>query len=76
MALYSFCQYSIHNIEFVHGFYAISIVYQSMFMFIMSCVASMVRPDVWGWIMVRCAFGLALVLCLAIRRVGDLGAIE
>ena len=48
MALYSFCQYSIHNIEFVHGCYAISIDYQSMFMFIMSCVMSMVRPDVWG----------------------------
>ena len=48
MALYSFCQYSIHNIEFVHGCYAILIVYQSMFMFIMSCVMSMVRPDVQG----------------------------
>ena len=48
MALYSFCQYSIHNIEFVHGCYAILIVYQSMLMFIMSCVTSMVRPDVWG----------------------------
>ena len=45
MALYSFCQYPIHNIEFVHGCYAILIVYQSMLMFIMSCVTSMVRPD-------------------------------
>jgi hypothetical protein len=45
MALYSFCQYSIHNIELDHGCYAISIVYQSMLMFIMSCVTSMVRPD-------------------------------
>ena len=48
MALYSFCQYSIHNIEFFHGCYAILIVYQSMFMFIMSRVTSMVRLDVWG----------------------------
>ena len=48
MALYSFCQYSIHNIEFVHGCYAILIVHQSMLMFIMSCVMSMVRPDDQG----------------------------
>ena len=48
MDLYSFCQYSINNIEFVHGCYAILIVYQSMLMFIMSCVTNMVRPDVWG----------------------------
>ena len=45
MALYSFCQYSIHNIEFVHGCYAILIVYQSMLPFIMSCVMNMVRPN-------------------------------
>ena len=45
MALYSFCQYSIHNIELDHGCYAISIVYQSMLIFIMSCVTNMVRPD-------------------------------
>jgi len=48
MALYSFCQYSIHNLEFVHGCYAILIGYQFMLMFIMSCVMSMVRPDVQG----------------------------
>ena len=48
MALYSFCQYSIHNLEFVHGCYAILIVYPSMLMFIISCVTSMVRPDVQG----------------------------
>ena len=48
MSLYSFYQYSIHNIELDHGCYAISIVYQSMLMFIMSCVTSMVRPDVRG----------------------------
>ena len=48
MALYSFCQYSIHNIELDHGFFNILIVYQSMLWFIMSCVMSMVRPDVWG----------------------------
>ena len=48
MALYSFYQYSIHNIEFDHGCYAILIVYQSMFMFIMSCVMSMIKPDVRG----------------------------
>ena len=45
MALYSICQYSIHNIELDHSCYAISIVYQSMLLFIMSCVTSMVRPD-------------------------------
>ena len=43
--MYSFCQYSIHNIELVHGSYAISIVYQSMLLFIISCVTNMVRPD-------------------------------
>ena len=48
MSLYSFYQYSIHNIELDHGCYAISIVYQSMLMFIMSCVMSMVRPDDQG----------------------------
>ena len=48
MALYSFCQYSIHNIEFDHGCCAISIVYQSMLVFIMSCVTSMVRLGVQG----------------------------
>ena len=48
MALYPFCQYSIHNIEFDHGCYAILIVYQSMLMFIMSCVMRMVRLDVRG----------------------------
>ena len=48
MALYSFCQYSIHNIEFDHGCYAVLIVYQSVLMFIMSCVTSMVSPDVQG----------------------------
>ena len=45
MALYSFCQYSIHNIEFVHGFYAISIVYQSMLSLFMSYATVLVRPD-------------------------------
>ena len=45
MALYSFCQYSINNILLDHGCYAILIVYQSMLMFIMSCVTNMVRLD-------------------------------
>ena len=45
MALYSICQYSIHNIALDHGFFNILIVYQSMLWFIMSCVMSMVRPD-------------------------------
>ena len=45
MALYSICRYSIHNIELDHGCYAILIVYQSMLLFIISCVTSMVRPD-------------------------------
>ena len=45
MALYSFCQYSIHNIVLDHDCFTISIVYQSMLLFIMSCVTSMVRLD-------------------------------
>ena len=45
MALYSICQYSIHNIELDHSCFTISIVYQSMLLFIMTCVTSMVRPD-------------------------------
>ena len=45
MALYSICQYSIHNIELDHSCFTISIVYQSMLLFIISCVTSMVRPD-------------------------------
>ena len=45
MALYSICQYSIHNIELDHGCFTVLIVYQSMLLFIMSCVTSMVRPD-------------------------------
>jgi hypothetical protein len=45
MALYSICQYSIHNLELDHGCFTILIVYQSMLLFIMNCVMSMVRPD-------------------------------
>ena len=45
MALYSFCQYSIHNIEFVHGCYAILIVYQSMLSSFISYATVLVRPD-------------------------------
>src|SRR6185437_9990553 len=45
MALYSICQYSIHNIELDHGCFTILIVYQSLLLFIMSCGMSMVRPD-------------------------------
>ena len=45
MDLYSICQYSIHNIELDHGCFTISMVYQSMLLFIMSCVTNMVRPD-------------------------------
>ena len=48
MALYSFCQYSIHNIELDHSCYAVLIVYQSILLFIMSCVMNMVRPDDLG----------------------------
>ena len=48
MALYSIYQYSMHNIELDHGCYAILVVYQSIFIFIMCCVTSMVRPDIWG----------------------------
>ena len=45
MASYCIYQYSIHNIELDHGCFTISIVYQSMLMFIISCGTSMVRPD-------------------------------
>ena len=48
MALYSICQHSIHNIEFCHGCYAISIVYQSMLWLFMSYAKDMVRPDDLG----------------------------
>jgi hypothetical protein len=45
MVLYSFCWYSILNIEFILGCYAISIVYQSMLSLFMSFAKYMVRPD-------------------------------
>jgi hypothetical protein len=45
MALYSFCQYSIHNKELDHGCYVILIVYQSMLLIIMICVMNIIRPD-------------------------------
>ena len=48
MALYSFCQYSIHNIEFVHGCYAILIVYQSILRSFISYATVLVRPDDLG----------------------------
>ena len=76
MALYYFCQQSIHNKKFSHGCYAISIVYQSMLMFIMSCVMNMVTQMIQVQISVHCAFGLALLFYLSIRRVGDPGMLE
>ena len=45
MALYSTCQYSIHNIELCHGCLTISIVYQSMLSLFMSYASDMVRLD-------------------------------
>ena len=45
MTLYSFCQYSIRNIELDHSCYAISIVYQSMLWLFMSYAKDLVRPD-------------------------------
>ena len=48
MTLYSFCTYSIHNIEFIHGCYTILIVSQSMLSFIMSYAKYMVRPNDQG----------------------------
>ena len=45
MALYSNYQLSIHNIELCHGFYTISIVYQSIFWLFMCYAKDMVRPD-------------------------------
>ena len=45
MALYSFCQYSIHNIELDHGCFTILIVYKSMLSSFISCATDLVRPD-------------------------------
>ena len=45
MALYPTCQHSICNIEFIHGCYTISVVYQSMHCLFMSCVKYMVKTD-------------------------------
>ena len=45
MALYSFCQTSIHNIEICHGCFTIFIVYQSMLSSFMSYAKVLVRPD-------------------------------
>ena len=73
MALYSFCQYSIHNIEFDHGCYAILIVCQSMLMFIMSCVMSMVRPDDPGMDIGSLCFRACPSILLVHLKVGDPG---
>ena len=45
MALYSFCQYSIHNIVLDHDCFTISIVYQSILSSFMSYAKVLVRPD-------------------------------
>jgi hypothetical protein len=45
MALYSTCQYLIHNSEFSHGCYAILIVYHTMPCFITIYPLYVVRPD-------------------------------
>ena len=45
MALYSFCQTSIHNIEICHGCFTTLIVYQSMLSSFMSYATIFVRPD-------------------------------
>jgi hypothetical protein len=45
MALYSTRQHSICIQEFIHGCYAILIVYQSMLTLFMSCVKYMVSPN-------------------------------
>ena len=45
MALYPTCQTSIHNIEFCHGCFTISIVYQSMLRSFISYAMVLVRPD-------------------------------
>src|SRR6185312_6967519 len=45
MALYSYFQTSIHNIEICHGCFAILIVYQSMLSSFMSYAKVFVRPD-------------------------------
>ena len=48
MALYSICQYSIHNIELDHGCFTILIVYQSMLRSFISYARVLVRPDDLG----------------------------
>jgi hypothetical protein len=48
MALYSTCQYLIHNSEFGHGCYAILIVYHTMPCFITSYPMYVVRPNELG----------------------------
>ena len=48
MALYSYCQTSIHNIEICHGCFAILTVYQSMLSSFMSYAKVLVRPDDLG----------------------------
>ena len=45
IALYSSCQSSIHNKEYIHGCYAILIVYHTMPHFIISYAKYVVRPD-------------------------------
>jgi hypothetical protein len=45
MALYSTCQYLLHNSEFSHGCYAILIVHHTMPCFITSYPMYAVRPD-------------------------------
>ena len=73
MALYSFCQYSINNIDLDHGCYAISIVYQSMLMFIMSCVTNMVRPDDPGMDIGSLCFRACSSVLLVHPKGGSLG---
>ena len=73
MALYSFCQYSIHNIELDHGCYAILIVYQSMLLFIMSCVTNMVRLDDPGTDISSLCFQACSSVLLVHPKGGSLG---
>jgi hypothetical protein len=69
MALYSTCQYSIHNAELSHGCYAIMIVYHTMPCFFTSHTLYVVRPDVLS----KDIGPLCLMACLSALRVHQKG---
>ena len=73
MALYSICQYSIHNLELDHGCFTILIVYQSMLLFIMSYVTNMIRLDDPGTDISSLCFRACSSVLLVHPKGGSLG---